>query len=626
MAISAFTAVAWYNVAQLNVSIFMTFKRRRGLYFWSLLISSYGVVFHALGFLLKFFQLTTNDYLSCFFITLGWLPMVTGQALVLYSRLHLVVKEQRILRGVLIMIVWNAITLHIPTTVLTFGSSSPAWRYFINGFQVMEKIQMTIFCIQEFIISGLYMWATVRLLKPVYRRRTRSVMQQLIWINVFIFVMDISLLLMEYVGNYEIEATLKSMIYSIKLTLEFSVLNQLMRLANSNNSYNTTIRDDGNDGADSHTPKSRKGPLRHITKVLPHKAPFYDEKHSDISSSRPNVPAGTPALGSPGCSVPSAWGNSLACIDTDDSTRVPNLDRHQRPSVHLPSLALDAGMDEQCDNSSGSTIINNPAAFMPDRRPPRDPYTLDGLSPIVATPVTSPPEPQSYFSNLKQRNSFPGVRPNSATVNTGTSNDISPEASPTTPVRPTNSRNPSGTAGSRTSRFSALLSLPRRLTSGSEVKIGTQTGPLSPPDLQLLKSRRPSVDDWAAYRSDPGDASYTSSETRLELNDRAKRSTRPPEAKRFSARGEQNEIGIIDDEDDDSEDEDDWTRPGPSSTNDVEMGMWHGNNHVWKMVKKEDADKKMQAWDKAGDKEKAVEEGRSGQASGGGHEFVTSAL
>ncbi|MCJ1278407.1 hypothetical protein MMC21_006223 [Puttea exsequens] len=246
MSIAAFTAVAWYNVAELNVQVFLTFKRHRGLYFWSLLISSYGCVLHALGFLLKFFQLTDNDYLSVTIITIGWYAMVTGQAVVLYSRLHLVVREQRILRGILAMIIVDAICFHIPTTILTYGSNTSDAAKYTPAFNVVEKLQMTAFCIQEFIISGVYVWSTIRLLKPVYHGRTRKVMTQLIWINLIIIAMDVVLLAMEYSNIYEIEATLKAMIYSIKLKLEFAVLNQLMTLANSsvNNHQQLHIEDD----------------------------------------------------------------------------------------------------------------------------------------------------------------------------------------------------------------------------------------------------------------------------------------------------------------------------------------------------------------------------------------------
>ncbi len=233
MAISAFTAVAWYNAIELNLQVFLTFKRHRGLYFWSLLISCYGCVLHSLGFLLKFFQITTNNYLSVVIITIGWYAMVTGQAVVLYSRLHLVVREQKTLRMILAMIIVNAICFHIPTTVLTFGSNSHNPTPFTRAFSTMEKVQMTVFSVQEFIISGVYVYATLKLLRPVYHGRTRKVMMQLIWINLIIVSMDVVLLAMEYTNYYYIEATLKSMVYSIKLKLEFAVLNQLMQLANS---------------------------------------------------------------------------------------------------------------------------------------------------------------------------------------------------------------------------------------------------------------------------------------------------------------------------------------------------------------------------------------------------------
>lgn len=245
MSIAAFTAVAWYNVIELNIQVFLTFKRHRGLYFWSLLITSYGCMLHALGFLLKFFRLTEYVNLSVTIITIGWYCMVTGQSIVLYSRLHLVVREQRVLRGILAMIIVDAFCFHIPSTVLTYGSNSANPNRYTAPFDVVERLQMTAFCIQEFIISGVYVYSTIKLLRPVYHGRTRRVMMQLIWINLIIIAMDIVLLAMEYSTKYDIEATLKAMVYSIKLKLEFAVLNQLMTLANSsvNNAQNIHIQD-----------------------------------------------------------------------------------------------------------------------------------------------------------------------------------------------------------------------------------------------------------------------------------------------------------------------------------------------------------------------------------------------
>lgn len=52
--LAAGTAIAWAYTIELDLVIFYTFRRRKGLYFWALLICSWGCSLHALGFILKF--------------------------------------------------------------------------------------------------------------------------------------------------------------------------------------------------------------------------------------------------------------------------------------------------------------------------------------------------------------------------------------------------------------------------------------------------------------------------------------------------------------------------------------------------------------------------------------------
>jgi hypothetical protein len=124
MSIGAFTAIAWVNCIELNVRIFITFKRFSGLYFYSLIASSWGILVYSIAFLLKFFWVWTDNYGSVSAITVGWYCMVTGQALVLYSRLHLVVRDRSKVRWILYMIIIDVFLFHFPTTVLTFGVRS----------------------------------------------------------------------------------------------------------------------------------------------------------------------------------------------------------------------------------------------------------------------------------------------------------------------------------------------------------------------------------------------------------------------------------------------------------------------------------------------------------------------
>ena len=228
--LAAGAAVAWVYAVEINVTIFLTFKRHNGLYFWSLLVSSWGIALHALGFILKFL-VGVNWILACTIIDLGWVPMVSGQAFVLYSRLHLIVRNPRTLRLVLCMILFNAAALHIPTIITFFGANSPSSRMWINKFNTVERVQLAGFCVQEFIISTIYVYSTTRLLGSTYHNLSKKVMGELILINCICIGMDIVLICLEFTNQYIGEASMKPMIYAIKLKLEFTVLNQLKGLA-----------------------------------------------------------------------------------------------------------------------------------------------------------------------------------------------------------------------------------------------------------------------------------------------------------------------------------------------------------------------------------------------------------
>ncbi|OBT71835.1 hypothetical protein VF21_09767 [Pseudogymnoascus sp. 05NY08] len=238
-ALATLFGISWYNAIELIFLIFNSFHQYKGLYFWSLLLSaSIGIILYSLGFFLKFFQLA-DSWIYVTLSTISWYVMVTGQSLVLYSRLHLVLMDRKILRLVLYMIIINSITLYIPTTVLTYGSNANgSTQAFIQGYNIIEKIEMTGFCIQEFIISRLYVAETIKLLNLNLERRNRKIIYQLLSINLFIITMDLSLLAIEYASYYAIQVTLKGVIYSVKLKLEFAVLGKLIRLVNSHGGSN----------------------------------------------------------------------------------------------------------------------------------------------------------------------------------------------------------------------------------------------------------------------------------------------------------------------------------------------------------------------------------------------------
>ncbi|KAL9030605.1 MAG: hypothetical protein Q9196_001286 [Gyalolechia fulgens] len=401
MAMAAFTAVAWYNVMELNIQVFLTFKRHRGLYFWSLLISGYGCVLHALGFLLKFFGLTHGNsvYISVTIITIGWYCMVTGQAVVLYSRLHLVVREQKVLRGILAMIIVDAFCFHIPTTVLTYGCNSSDYKRYLDIFDVVERLQMTAFCIQEFIISGVYVYSTIKLLRPVYHGRTRKVMMQLIWINSIIIAMDVVLLGMEYSSFYEIEATMKAMVYSIKLKLEFAVLNQLMTLANSSVSSHQKL--DINDDTEGQQPEKRKG----RSKSLDYLSRFHYPRPSSRKRQQRYAQSN--------CYGPGAAYNEAEFTAVTNQNRVklvPSLDRN----CMIDTKHVEHAADDELNVFTNPAAVFRPGKTIPPGFPPHD--GLGGIPSPRSPALTgstrysqgimasrrAPPPPQLKLSNDPQ--------------------------------------------------------------------------------------------------------------------------------------------------------------------------------------------------------------------------------
>ena len=388
MAIAAFTAVAWYNVMELNIQVFLTFKRHRGLYFWSLLISSYGCVLHALGFLLKFFRLTGPKdeyvYISVTIITIGWYAMVTGQAVVLYSRLHLVVREQKILRGILTMIIVDAICFHIPTTILTYGTNSKNHDKYLVVFNVVERLQMTAFCIQEFIISGVYVYATIKLLRPVYHGRTRKVMMQLIWINSIIIAMDVVLLGMEYSYYYEIEATMKAMVYSIKLKLEFAVLNQLMTLANSSvtSHQRLDIHDDTEKQSQTRDPKGRTKSLDYLSKF-----------HYPRPSSRKRKSRFAPEASVQSSGTAYNEAEFVASTNQNRTKWVPSLDRN----CLVDTKHVEHAAEDELNVFTNPAAVFRPGKQIPPGFPPHD--GLGGIPSPTSTALSgstlNPPGPQA---------------------------------------------------------------------------------------------------------------------------------------------------------------------------------------------------------------------------------------
>ena len=240
VAAAAFLGITLYLFVEINVLIFRAFKKKRGLYFWSMEIGSIGILMQCITIILKFFASPSTDVIWPFYTLLGsvgWAMYVTAQSLVLYSRLHLVIQNQKIQRYVLWMIISTIFVFVIPIWVVSWPAYN-ALNYEMSStwsprYAIVDRYEQLGYLITESVISGLYIWSLARFLrlKLDVRVRRRRVMMDLIFVNIIVIAFDIITVLFTYTNQLGFSQPVQTFSYALKLRLEFLVLNQLMDVA-----------------------------------------------------------------------------------------------------------------------------------------------------------------------------------------------------------------------------------------------------------------------------------------------------------------------------------------------------------------------------------------------------------
>ncbi|KAI1740827.1 integral membrane protein [Xylaria scruposa] len=246
MTMAAFAGISWYIGAELNISLFLFFKRRRGLYFWSCVLGSWGVILQSLFIILADFGIWRDLKGSITFIYLTWVLMVVPQSWVLYSRLYLLMQHDNKLRWVRAALIFTTIVFGITTIPLGILSQT-VMPSLLPVNVVWDRLQTTVFFVQETVLSILYIWQTRKYmadLSPVLDQsqisldssavrsktsKTKTMLHHLIYINLFIIGLDIALLGVQYANLFYLQGSFKPAIYGVKLKLEFVILNRLIK-------------------------------------------------------------------------------------------------------------------------------------------------------------------------------------------------------------------------------------------------------------------------------------------------------------------------------------------------------------------------------------------------------------
>jgi hypothetical protein len=216
--------------------------KKRNLYFWSILITSWGLCIREIGYFLKFLVPSTSWILSNIMTQSGWVCMVSGFAAVLYSRLNLILESWKIRRGVLSLIVFNAVVFHPMVITLSFGLASQARNARNNHTEIVkwvavvkpvERIQTIMFSVQEILISSFYVRCAYQYLRSRYAQQqtVKKAMYLLLAVQAIVVGIDIFLVVIDAIGLITLKLFIHSFLYCVKLELEFLVLNQLVELS-----------------------------------------------------------------------------------------------------------------------------------------------------------------------------------------------------------------------------------------------------------------------------------------------------------------------------------------------------------------------------------------------------------
>ncbi|KAL8945680.1 MAG: hypothetical protein Q9222_007815 [Ikaeria aurantiellina] len=235
-AASAFVGISFFIFLETIFEIFRVFKKRQGLYFWSLLIGVIANPINNIAILLKFLAPGTQHIwpLYTFLALSSWTCYSLAQLVVLYSRLHLVLDKPQVQRWVLYLIFACAVLFTIPIWIVVW----PAWnideeitKRWSPADGIVERFTQLGFTMAECVVSGIYIHSLYQLLhwKPTVRQR--RVFLDLVYVNAITIALDILSALLVCLNQTGISHPIQIFSYALKFRLEFVVLNQLMAVA-----------------------------------------------------------------------------------------------------------------------------------------------------------------------------------------------------------------------------------------------------------------------------------------------------------------------------------------------------------------------------------------------------------
>jgi hypothetical protein len=202
-AVGAFSGVALLCNIELWVLIFIKFRKRKGLYFWSILFASIGAFLYNINVILAYF-ITAPVPSWAFIVTgsLGYLIYVPSEYAVLYSRLHLLSTSTRVLRWTMALTATEYVLATIPLAVTwAWGLVDPENVTVIIVRDRLLQVETCAYTAVEIVLSSIYIRQTLRMWATNPEPSIRSILVHLFCINILLVSLNCGTVAMLFTDN-----------------------------------------------------------------------------------------------------------------------------------------------------------------------------------------------------------------------------------------------------------------------------------------------------------------------------------------------------------------------------------------------------------------------------------------
>ncbi len=186
-----------------------------------------------------------------------------------------------------------------------------------------DRVQLTVFFVQEAALSLLYIWQARQYLRsssllsqPHFDSRatggsdtpnnpgseTKRVLMHLVFANILVIALDVALLGVQYAGLFYLQGAFKPCVYGVKLKVEFAILNRLVETVRMRGRQGAYYPDGSGNrgglgfGATGGRPAAAKGqsqPQIHVSGAPGGESKWQDEETRDETGRQEHIGLGT---------------------------------------------------------------------------------------------------------------------------------------------------------------------------------------------------------------------------------------------------------------------------------------------------------------------------------------------